>query len=56
MTAEESLGGHGFGIFGGELVNDEIVAVNTFLVESGGWSVGDMSGGDGAGDAYQGDF
>lgn len=47
-AVEESFGGHGFGVFGNELVDDEIFAVGAELIEFGFGRVGAVSGGNDA--------
>ena len=45
-TVKESFGGHGFGVFGYKLVDDEVFAIGTELIELGFRLISAMGGSD----------
>ena len=45
-TVKESFGGHGFGVFGYKLVDDEVFAIGAELVELGFRLISAMSSSD----------
>lgn len=47
-TVKESFGGHGFGVFGYKLVDDEVFAIGAELVELGFRLISAMGGSDSA--------
>ena len=47
-AVKESFGGHGFGVFGYKLVDDEVFAIGTELIELGFRLISAMGGSDSA--------